>query len=65
MAVKPDREDFDAVEREHGPLPPIASDAARAERYRLAQAAKITRQLEELVLVGNARSIKKKRTPQK
>jgi hypothetical protein len=36
-----------------------------AERYRLAQAAKITRQLEEVVSVGNARSIKKKRKPQK
>jgi hypothetical protein len=65
MAVKPDKQDFDAVEKEHGPLPPTASEAARAERYRLAQAAKITRQLEEVVLVGNAGSIKKKRKPQK
>jgi hypothetical protein len=64
-AVKPDQQDFDAVEREYGPLPPSASEAARAERYWLAQAAKITRQLEEVVSVGNARSIKKKRKPQK
>jgi len=64
-AVKPDQQDFNAVEREYGPLPPSASEAARAERYRLAQAAKITRQLEEVVSVGNARSIKKKRNPQK
>jgi hypothetical protein len=44
MTVKLDKRDFDAVEREHGPLPPTASEAARAERYRLAQAAKIMRQ---------------------
>jgi hypothetical protein len=65
MAVKPDKQDFDAVEREHGPLPPAASEVARAERYRLAQAAKIVRQLEEVVLVGNARTMKKKRKPRK
>jgi hypothetical protein len=64
MTVKPDKRDFDAVEREHGPLPPTASEAAHAERYRLAQAAKIMRQLEEVILVGNART-KKKRKPQK
>ena len=64
-AVKPDQQDFNAVEREYGPLPPSASEGARAERYRLAQAAKITRQLEEVVSVCNARSIKKKRKPQK
>jgi len=40
-------------------------EAARAERYRLAQAAKIIRQLEEVVLVGDARDMKKKRKPQK
>ena len=65
MAVKPDKQDFDAVEREYGPLPRTASEAARAERYRLAQAAKITRQLEEVVLVGKVRNMKKKRKPQK
>jgi len=65
MAVKPDKQDFDAVEKEHGPLPPTASETARAERYRLAQAAKIIRQLKEVVLIGNARTMKKKRKPQK
>jgi hypothetical protein len=39
VAVKPDKQDFAAVEREYGPLPPSASKAARGERYRLAQAA--------------------------
>ncbi len=37
-AIKPDQQDFDAVEREYGPLPPTASKEALAERYRLAQA---------------------------
>ena len=45
MAVKPDKQDFAAVEREYGPLPGSAGKAARAERYRLAQSAKIIRQL--------------------
>ena len=65
MAVKPDKQDFDAVEREYGPLPPTASEAARAERYRLAQAAKIVRQLEEVALAGDTRKMKKERKPQK
>jgi hypothetical protein len=64
-AIKPDQQDFDAVEKEHGALRPNARKAARAERYRLAQAAKIVRQLEEVVLVGNARTMKKKRKPRK
>jgi hypothetical protein len=42
-AIKPDQQDFDAVEKENGPLPPTASPAALAERYRLAQAAKVIR----------------------
>jgi hypothetical protein len=46
-AIKPDQQDFDAVENEYGPLPPNASQSALAERYRLAQAAKIIRQLEQ------------------
>jgi hypothetical protein len=54
VAVKPDKQDFDAVESEYGPLPPTASKAARAERYRLAQAAKVIRQLEQVVLTGNS-----------
>ena len=45
-AIKPDQQDFDAVEKQYGPLPPNASQAALAERYRLAQAAKV-RQLEQ------------------
>jgi aromatic ring hydroxylase len=65
-AIKPDQQDFDAVEKEHGALRPNASKAARAERYRLAQTAKILRQLEQVVGgIGTARSIKKKRKPQK
>jgi len=31
-AIKPDQQDFDAVEKEYGPLPPNASQAALAER---------------------------------
>jgi hypothetical protein len=54
VAVKPDKQDFDAVESEYGPLPQTASKAARAERYRLAQAAKVIRQLEQVVLTGNS-----------
>ncbi len=60
VAVKPDKQDFAAVDREYGPLPPTASKAARAERYRLAQAAKIIRQLEQVVLTGNANNEKRK-----
>jgi hypothetical protein len=63
VAVKPDKQDFDAVEREYGPLPPTASEAARAERYRLAQAAKVIRQVEQVVLTGNTRTTKKNQKP--
>ena len=48
-SIKPDQQDFDAVERENGPLPPTASQAALDERYRLAQAAKVIRQLEQVI----------------
>jgi hypothetical protein len=65
VAVKPNKQDFDAVEREYGPLAPTASETAHAERYRLAQAAKIVRQLEEVALGGNARRMKKKPKSQK
>lgn len=65
MAVKPDKRDFDAVEREYGPLPATATEAAHAERYQLAQAAKIIRRLKEVALTGNARRMKKERKPQK
>jgi hypothetical protein len=30
-AIKPDQQDFDAVEKEYGPLPPNPSQAALAE----------------------------------
>jgi hypothetical protein len=42
--VKPDKQDFAAVEKERGPLPSNASEAEHAERYRLAQAAKLIRE---------------------
>jgi hypothetical protein len=35
-AIKPDQQDFNAVKKEYGPLPPTAGQAALAERYRLA-----------------------------
>jgi hypothetical protein len=60
-AIKPDEQDFDAVEKEYGPLPPTASQAALAERYRLAQAAKVIRQLEQVALSGKARKTKQSR----
>ena len=44
VPVKPDKQDFAAVEKEHGPLPSNASEAEHAERYRLAQAAKLIRE---------------------
>jgi hypothetical protein len=47
-AIKPDRQDFDAVEKEYGPLPSNASQPALDERHRLAQAAKVIRQLEQV-----------------
>ena len=49
-AIKPDRQDFEAVEKEYGPLPPNASQSALDERYRLAQAAKVIRQLEQVAI---------------
>jgi hypothetical protein len=59
-AIKPDQQDFNAVEKEYGPLPPTASQAAVAERYRLAQAAKVIRQLEQVALSGKTKSRKSK-----
>ena len=38
--IEPDNQDFNAVEEEYGPLPPNTSQAALAERYRLAQVLK-------------------------
>jgi hypothetical protein len=57
-AIKPDQQDFDAVEKEYGPLPPTASPAELAERYRLAQAAKVIRQLEQVALGGKTKNRK-------
>ena len=54
-AIKPDQQDFDAVEKEYGPLPPSASQAALDERYRLAQAAKVIRQLEQVAISGKTK----------
>ena len=59
-AIKPDQQDFDTVEREYGPLPPNASQAELAERYRLAQAAKVIRQLEQVAIGGKTKNRKSK-----
>jgi hypothetical protein len=59
-AIKPDQRDFDAVEKEYGPLPPNPSQAALAERYRLAQAAKVIRQLEQVAIGGKTKNRKSK-----
>ena len=59
-AIKPDQQDFDAVEKEYGPLPPTVSQAALAERYRLAQAAKVIRQLEQVALSSKTKGRKSK-----
>jgi hypothetical protein len=56
--IKPDQQDFEAVEKEYGPLPPTASQAALAERYRLAQAANVIRQLEQVAFSGKTNSRK-------
>ena len=57
-AIEPDQQDFDAVEKECGPLTPNASQAAVAERYRLAQAAKVIRQLEQIAIGGKTKNRK-------
>jgi hypothetical protein len=58
--IKPDQQDFDAVEKEYGPLLPTANQAELAERYRLAQAAKVIRQLEQVTLGGKTKNRKSK-----
>jgi hypothetical protein len=45
--VKPDREDYEAIEREYGQLHPSASDEECAKRSRLAQANKLIRLYEQ------------------
>jgi hypothetical protein len=49
-----------AVEKEYGPLPPNASQAALDERYRLAQAAKVIRLLEQVAISGKTKHRKPK-----
>jgi hypothetical protein len=58
-AIKPEQQDFDAVEKEYGPLPPNPGRVALAERYRLAQAAKVIRQL-EVAIGGKTKNRKSK-----
>jgi len=41
--IKPDVEDYAAVERDFGVLPKTASDVERAHHYRLAQSTKLLR----------------------
>jgi hypothetical protein len=41
--VKPDQQDYTAIERTRGPLPKNATAQEAAERYRLAQANKLIR----------------------
>jgi hypothetical protein len=60
-AIKPDQQDFDTVEKEYGPLAPDASQAALDERCRLAQAAKVIRQLEQVAFSGKTKNRKAKR----
>ena len=59
-SIKPDQQDFDSVEKEYGPLPPNPNQAALAERYRLAQAAKVIRQLEQVAIGGKTKKRKSK-----
>ena len=59
-SIKPDQQDFDSVEKEYGPLPPNPSQAALAERYRLAQAVKVIRQLEQVAIGGKTKNRKSK-----
>ncbi len=59
-SIKPDQQDFNLVEKEYGLLPSNPSQAALAERYRLAQAAKVIRQLEQVVIGGKPKNRKSK-----
>jgi len=45
--IKPDQQDFEAIEKKCGVLAANASDAEAAERYRLAQATKLIREVDE------------------
>jgi hypothetical protein len=48
------------IEKEYGSLPPNPSQAALAERYRLAQAAKVIRQLEQVAIGVKTKNRKSK-----
>ena len=63
--IRPDQQDFEAVEKEYGPLPPTASRAALTERYRLAQAAKVARLLEQVAIGGKTKNRKSKHETQR
>jgi len=48
QTIQPDRQDYETADREcGGPLPDDATDAQCAERYRLAQTAKLIRLYEQ------------------
>jgi hypothetical protein len=44
--AKPDKQDFDAIEKKYGPLPANASERQHAERYREAQHIKLSEKTE-------------------
>ena len=41
--IKPDPEDYEAIERDYGSLPSNATDREAAERYQIAQSHKLIR----------------------
>jgi hypothetical protein len=41
--INPEPQDFETIEAAYGPLPPDAPEDQRAERYRLAEFAKLMR----------------------
>jgi hypothetical protein len=45
--IKPDPQDYQAIERKYGPLPKGASDKEAAKHYQLAQANKLIRLYEQ------------------
>ncbi len=57
--IKPDRCDFERLDQEYGTLPSNASVEERADRYRLAQAAKLIRVAPDLLERGGSRQSKK------
>ncbi len=45
--IEPEQKDYERIEKEHGPLPANATDKEAAHRFRLAQAAKLIREVED------------------